>query len=376
VEVAHHLRLAAPLIGPAAAIPFLIAAADDALARMAVEQAEEILTDTLTLARGLELAERTTVERQARGRLAVLRVFSGGPAVAEASGLLTPPAPDAELTLDPADPAEWWAAMTVAGALGQYERMVRDAQAALRSELTPAVALMVRMELGLGLFQLGRFRDAATQLRVARALLANGAAAQFVGLSVSADAVLDLQALMAHFRGKEAEADAMLAESTANTERSMTRLVVVTFVKAWLSASRGDASACADHARQCSRMGTELAYPAYVSMGRVLSGWAAAMLGDSSGLEAADDAYAEYVSDGTRLNTTLFSVLRAEAYARHGRVEVARRLVEDARRITAEIGERSLGPRLRALADALAGVESLPPDVQPTEPHRLSSTDY
>ena len=59
IEVAHHLYLAAPLIGPAAAIPFMFAAADDALGRMATEQAEGILDDTLTLAAGLGRRERS-----------------------------------------------------------------------------------------------------------------------------------------------------------------------------------------------------------------------------------------------------------------------------------------------------------------------------
>ena len=50
-------------------------------------------------------------------------------------------------------------------------------------------------------------------------------------------------------------------------------------------------------------------------------------------------------------------MLRAEAHARHGGADRARELVAEARRVTAEIGERSLGPRLLALADELAGAE-------------------
>jgi len=139
-----------------------------------------------------------------------------------------------------------------------------------------------------------------------------------------------------------------------------TRMIVTAFGRSWLAASRGDASTCAVEAEECARLGVELEYPAYIGMGQILSGWAAAMRGDPSGVKAADAAYATYVSDGTRLHTTLFSMLRAEAHARHGGPDRARQLVWEARQVTAETGERSLGPRLLALADELAGAANTP----------------
>jgi hypothetical protein len=113
------------------------------------------------------------------------------------------------------------------------------------------------------------------------------------------------------------------------------------------------------HAEACTRIGIEMDYPAYVGMGQILGGWAAAMLGDPAGARAADLAYEHYVSDGSRLNTTHFLVLRAEAHAHGGRRDQARQLVVEARRISAETGERSMGPRLLAVADDLAGVARL-----------------
>ena len=372
VEVAHHLYLAAPLIGPAAAIPFMFTAADDALARMAMEQAESILDDTLTLAAGLGRQERSAVEHQARGRLAVIRVFRQGPVVAGASGLLDTPASQSRLTLDPADPTEWWAAMMVAVALGEYEHMVIEAKAAQRLDLPDVVGAMVHLELGLALFELGQFDGAGVELRAARALLGDRDASDSVALSLSGDAVLNLLGMMAHFSGDEAEADALLAEATSKSAGAPTRMIVAAFGRSWLAASRGDASTCAVEAEECARLGVELEYPAYIGMGQILSGWAAAMRGDPSGVKAADAAYATYVSDGTRLHTTLFSMLRAEAHARHGGADRARQLVWEARQVTAEIGERSLGPRLLALADELAGAAntSLDPGRYPARTHR------
>jgi hypothetical protein len=43
VDVARHLTLAAPIVGPAAAVPYLVAASDDALSRYANDQAERHL---------------------------------------------------------------------------------------------------------------------------------------------------------------------------------------------------------------------------------------------------------------------------------------------------------------------------------------------
>jgi DNA-binding SARP family transcriptional activator/tetratricopeptide (TPR) repeat protein len=356
LEVAEHLRLAAPLIGPAPAIPFLIAATDDALSRMALRQAERILAGALDLAGKLpEGEQRTTVERQALGRLGVVRIYSKGPVGVESSGLLASLAPGVVPVLDPMDPTDWWAAMTMSVALGEYDSMVARARAALRPDLTPALEAMVRLELGLALFQLGRFDGAEPELRAAQTLLTGGAASGSVVMTISGDAAEVLLGMMAHFRGDERAADEHLLQAVTNAGDAFPRRVVATFGNGWLAASRGDAPACAAHALACSRIGTEMEYPAYVSMGEILSGWAAALLGDAAGPRAADDAYGRYVADGTRLNTTLFLMLRAEAHDRYGRRDHARELVDQARRVALETGERALSPRLMALADELAG---------------------
>ena len=49
VDVARHLTIAAPVVGPAAAVPYLIAASDDALSRYANDQAEQHLRTALAL---------------------------------------------------------------------------------------------------------------------------------------------------------------------------------------------------------------------------------------------------------------------------------------------------------------------------------------
>jgi hypothetical protein len=247
--------------------------------------------------------------------------------------------------------------MTVAVAFGEYERMVVEAEAALRPDLPSTAVAMVRLELGLALFELGHFDRAKAELEATRVLLADGAALDSVVLAMSGDAVQVLLGMMAHFHGDEPSADALLAQARAQVGDALPRQVVAAFGSAWLSASRGDPQTCAGYAAACTRIGLDMHYPAYVGMGQMLSGWAAAMMGDPTGAHAADLAYRDYVSDGTRLHTPIFSVLRAEAHAHHGRLDHARELVTEARRVSAQTGERSMGPRLSAVAAELGGTE-------------------
>jgi len=96
-------------------------------------------------------------------------------------------------------------------------------------------------------------------------------------------------------------------------------------------------------------------YPAYVWMGEILGGWAKVMGGDLSWVPELDKAYRGYVSDGTLLHTPIFLTLCAEAHAHAGEPGEARALIEQARNISAQTGERSLGPRLTALAELHGG---------------------
>src|SRR4051794_6943104 len=119
LEVAEHLRQAAPVVGPAAAIPYLVMAADDALARLALRVAPRILLDAMDLVNRIsDPIDRGAAARLVQGRLTVAQIYNKGPIEVEGSGLLELREDDARFPFDPADPTEWWAAMTVAVALG------------------------------------------------------------------------------------------------------------------------------------------------------------------------------------------------------------------------------------------------------------------
>jgi tetratricopeptide (TPR) repeat protein len=355
LEVAEHLTKAATLVGAGAAVPFLVAAADDALARLALQQAEHILTDALVLIDQMpDAAARVAAEHRVKGRLAVARVYRKGPVKDDGSGLELP-GDEAPFTLDPADPTSWWASMTLAVALGAYERMEQEARIALRPDLPADAAAMVHLGMGLAQFELGRTAAARENLEHAQALIDGGAAMGAVTLSLSGGAVQNLLGILAHFRGEEEAADTYLARAEDEAADAPPRQVVAMFGAAWLAAYREDRDRCARYADACAKVGAEMDYPAYVAMGQMLGGWARAMSGAPAAVDAFDAAYERYVSDGTLLHAPVFLTLRAEAHAFFGDVDSARRLVGEARSISAATGERCLGPRLTGLSEELAG---------------------
>lgn len=362
VEIARHLFLAASVVGAAAALPFVIAAADDALSRLALGQAEQLLTDTLTLAALLPSAkERTSVEMQARSSLAITRIYAtglpagwvGAPATSNGPTSMSDAGPSgadgqsgSSLILDPIDPTAWFVAMMAAGLRGAYQRMAEEAARALTPDLTPETAAVVRLELGLAHLELGDLQTARTHLETAREVISHGEPGALV-LSLAGPTPQMLLGIVAHFQGDEQRADAMMAEAMclADTPRSK---VLALFGKAWLDAYRGDAVAASEHAKACGEVAGE--YPAYIALSRMLGGWADAVQGDASGVQRAGDAFKDYTADGTLLHVPVFLMLRAEAHLCTGDSQSARTLVAQSRSVASMTKERCLGPRLSALA--------------------------
>jgi DNA-binding SARP family transcriptional activator len=350
VEVARHALLAVPVIGAAAAVPLLVAAADDALSRLALGQAEQHLHDVMALAAQLTSAdERARIERSTRSRLAMTHVYAKGPASLGEDALLAAGVlGSAPLTLDRADPTGWFAAMTAALAVGAYERMIVEAAGALTPDLPPTLEAMVRFELGLGHFELGHLSSAKRELEATRRLVSEGGDFGALIFALSGPAPQLLLGIIAHFEGDEQRADAMLAEATAMTGGDALGMVVELFGSAWLAAYRGDAEAAAAHAATCALIATD--YPAYVAMSGMLAGWADALRGVEGGVLRFDEAFAGYTADGTLLHVPMFLVLRAEAHARAGDGVGARSLLSQARSVASVTGEDCLGPRLKQLA--------------------------
>jgi DNA-binding SARP family transcriptional activator/tetratricopeptide (TPR) repeat protein len=349
VEVARHALLAAPVIGAATALPFLVAAADEALSRLALSQAEQNLVDVLTLAAQLTSAEdRAGFELQARSRLAIARIYAKGPTSIAEDAILAAAVSGSPVTLDEDDPTAWFASMTAAVAMGAYQRMVDESTRALRPDLPMSLEAMVRLELGLAHFELGHLAEAERELATTRELVTRGGSLGTLVFALSGPAVQVLLGVIAHFHGDEERADAMMAEAASLADEPAS-LVVAHFGRSWLAAYRGDAIAAAAGAKACAEVG--VGYPAYVAMSGMLAGWADAVRGDAAGVVRADEAFADYSDDGTLLHVPLFMVLRAEAHLCAGDPPGARLLVEQARSVAHKTGEDCLGPRLSALAD-------------------------
>jgi DNA-binding SARP family transcriptional activator len=354
VEVARHALLAAPAIGAPTALPFLLAAADDAMARLALSRAEQHLQDALTLAAQLPSTdERARIERGTRSRLAMTHVYGKGPPSFAEDALLAAAFSGSPLTLSEDDPTAWFAAMTAAVTMGAYQWMAEEAARALSVGVPPSLEAMVRLELGLAQFELGHLSAARQQLEITRQFIVGTGESGALVLSLAGPAAQVLLGVIAHFEGDEPRADAMLAEAASMSDDAYA-LVVVRFSTAWLAAYRRDPVAAAAAAKSCVEVAE--GSPANVAMGVMLSGWAAAVQGDPAGVRRLDQAFADYTADGTLLHVPMFLVLRAEAHAATGDTAGARALVAQARSVASITSEDCLGPRLTKVAADLERV--------------------
>jgi hypothetical protein len=356
VEVARHVAAAASLVGPAEAIRCLVAASDYELAGLFFDRAREELEAALALARQIPGSDaRAAASRPVRDRLALLSLYTSGPAPQDAgasgSAATTPLPP-----LDVRDPTAWYVAMFSAIICGEYARAVSAARELDSGRLPLPVAALVRWTYGLAAFELGDLELAEQQLMLADAFLEDRddlGVAELFSFSTSVPMFL---ALIAHFRGDEAGADRCRRRAEVRAARSSADVVALDFSSAWLAACRGDHAAAGEAAAACVEHAEQADYPTFATMGRVVSGWAAAMDGDAAGLERMDGGYALHLSDGRRMHAPVLLVLRAEAHAHQGHLDVARDLVTQARDLARTTGERVLGPRLSALADRLGPV--------------------
>jgi len=356
VEVARHFAAAASLVGPTEAVRRLVAAADYELAGLFFDRARDELEAALALASRIpESGARGVVSRPVLDRLALLALYTRGPASQDAG----PPGsagPGAVPSLDVDDPTAWYVAMFSAIISGEYTLAVSAAQEIDSGRLPLAVAALVRWSYGLAAFELGDFEVAEQQLTLADTFLEDGDKLGIAELFSFSTSVPMFLALIAHFRGDEATADRCLRRAQLRADRSSADVVALDFSSAWLSACRGEREAAGAAAALCIEHAELADYPTFATMGRVVSGWAAAMRGDAAGLDTMDGGYALHMSDGRRMHAPVLLVLRAEAHAHQGHLDVARDLVIQAREMALITGERVLGPRLSALADTLATV--------------------
>jgi DNA-binding SARP family transcriptional activator len=353
VALARHLTVAEPVVGPAAAVPYLVAAADDALSRHAHAETERLLEQALDLAsRITDPAERASLAMPARGKLAIVRTWSRGVLTdggADAEDLVAPPG-DADST------SGWVAALVTRAVTGRYGEVIGFAERALGADVPDAARAGGHFLAGWASFVAGRIDDADRHLQAFERLEVGSLQLRTITPNSTVGvAAAGYAALVAHVRGDEALADRreQLMWSRV-TGRAQPNGLEAGLHSAWLAAMRGDAERAREATAACLQDAERFDYPLFGLHASVLAAWADAMLGDPAGAAAADAACAALEASGIRLFEPLYLLLCAEAQAASGRHDEAAERVARAWAVSEDLGDVPRAPRLVALSERLA----------------------
>ena len=348
VDVARHLTIAAPVVGPAAAVPYLVAASDDALSRYANDQAEQHLRTALALISQVpNPTERAALEGPVRGRLTFLLLTVRGAQADEPvteQGVIAPR--DAESTIG------WLGSMIRATLTGQAPQAAAAAEVILAGEALPVTQFCAQFVRGFASHLMGRITVAREAFDAMEGLAAEGVDVQIPGFFAGAVVAAAEAALLAHVGGDEPRADALMATAVTRAAGSEQGLVTVAQHQCWLAAMRGDPEPARQHAADCRALSERLDVPLYRHVADLVGGWADAMLGDTAGADRADSAFDHYLATGLRLNIPLYLLLRAEAHSAGGRDGRAGELIRQSRALEVVRGEVCSSPRLLAWAAA------------------------
>ncbi len=348
LEVAHHLAAAAPAVGTAAAIPYLLTAAEDALSRYATRSAGRILEEALALANQItDPLARSEAEHRVRGRLDLIRAYGGSDAALPSAAMRPlPPLTDANLT-------SWVGTLTMAGGAGELTWVREMAQAALAGPLSPWAQTAAHQIVGWTSFVLGEIEIAKLSLERVLELVGEWTTGATSGpLRPSREASIGYLALIAHLEGDEATASAIL-QSAFQAPEDDTGLVNLELHACFLASMRADAKAARTHASRMIRLAERLEYNVLAAHGRIFHSWATAVLDDHPGAAELEAALSAYRSSGFVVFEPTFDVLLAEVHLLAGDPAEARSAAALARTVTARTGEVIHGSRLNLLAHQL-----------------------
>ena len=169
VEIARHLVLAESVVGANAAIPYLIAVADDARSRAAFHLAERALRTALELsARVADPARRTVLQFELRTRLVLQSNVISGPPDSRIFGQDDEPIDQGAISLAETDPLAWWGAQVVRFVEGRSGQALELAEQALARELPDSIKAMVLHVAAICHFATGRFESGRPAVRPLR----------------------------------------------------------------------------------------------------------------------------------------------------------------------------------------------------------------
>jgi DNA-binding SARP family transcriptional activator len=358
IEVAHHLTLGAQVAGAAAAVPYLLSAADDALIGLAPRQGEEYLQTAHRLAAQIPDA---SVRAQRQHEIRSRRVVTGGlvSSGSDSGGswwersTVPDPTPALPLDLDPLAPAAWWNETAEFFSSGNNASALAAAEQALRDDLPSSAAAVVYFVLGVACFELGLLDRAPAYFVRAEQLQREVPAGAARGMFSFAGTATVLHAAAATVSGEDEVAADLLLHAGQAMNLSPVQSAAIEYWTAWCAVQRGEPRTAATIAQRCHDRAVTLGSAFYELNSRILLGWASAVQGVRSGIEVMDTAYEEYRAIGILHQVTVHLILRAEAYAWHGNDDGARELVREAGEIARLTQEKMLAPRLTLLAKQL-----------------------
>ena len=354
-ELAHHFTAAAPLVGPQAALEYLMVAADDALTRLAASKFSQYLATAQELTdRITDLTEQRRWESVIGGRRSAGRLLGPGGVVDPSAGVI-PIAfePAAAVPLDPEAPAAWWNHVAVLCASGNLAAAAAAIDAALSDDLPPGAGAAVHFMRGTVFMELGRFDEAYASLGRTEELvrLTPGGAAR--GLFHFGGVATALQAAIATVQGDRAAAARLNDAAEKTPDQTPTQAVSITFQRSWCLIQDGETAKAAAVTARAAELAVRLGPTFYTPWCDLVIAYCDAMQGDRSALARAAAAQGEYRALGMRHQVTTQLTIRAEAHAHHGEVDTARELIREARALAAFVGGSTLGPRLTAIAEQL-----------------------
>jgi len=360
VEIARHLVLAESVVGANAAIPYLIAVADDARSRAAFHLAERALRTALELsARVADPTRRSVLQFELRTRLVLQSNLISGPPGSRIFGQEDEPIDQGAISLAETDPLAWWGAQVVRFVEGRSGQALELAEQALARELPDSIKAMVLHVAAICHFATGRFESADQQFGRSEELAEQTRQQPLdtpdpwlVPLRVSTPTLRSMNAALAE---DWATAEAHLNRARDRARSDPNELVVVEHFAGWEAAVRGDTGTAMHHASAALELGQQLGNTPYLPLSRIVAGWAAAMDGDESGADSACAAYAQCKALSLRFLSPVHLLLCAEAYAHHSHLQDARTLVLESRSMARLTGEKTLNHRLQQVGAQIIG---------------------
>jgi tetratricopeptide (TPR) repeat protein len=352
LALAHHWWLAAPAVGAEAVLPYLLAAADQALGRVAHEEAEQQLHRALELLGSMpRSAERTRSELAVQLRLGTLSAqLHGTASLSTRAAVERARELGEELADDPATIAAYRSLYEVAVARAEHagarelaERMLEIAE---RSG-DPTSLAVTHLALGRTLWCQGEPAAAREQLERSVRLAAAAPEAPHEPLPTLVTAQLQLAPVL-DMLGFQEQAAALIDAAIERT-RALPPLVRtgVQTSAALVTALRRDPARAHAHAAEALALAAKL--PAWLSYATAVLSWTQALEGDPAGAVRLRQSLEDIQAAGAQHLVPWGLGLLAEAELLAGRPHEALRLLDDALARVARSGERMYEAELHRL---------------------------